>query len=71
MDVKNDGFRKPRFYRLHNIIPPKRVRDFVNEANLLSWKKKKITGMKVSWDFSEDFVPARNKNENFVSLGTP
>ena len=32
MDVKNDGFRKARFCRLHNNVPPKLVRDFTNEA---------------------------------------
>ena len=32
MDVKNDGFRKARFCRLHNDLPPKLVRDFANEA---------------------------------------
>ena len=46
-------------------------RDFVNEINFLSWKKKKMTGMKISWYYSEEFIPTRNKNENFVSLGTP
>ena len=32
VDVKNDGFRKARFCRLHNDLPPKLVRDFANEA---------------------------------------
>ena len=32
MDVKNDGFRKARFRRLHNDLPPKMVRDFLDEA---------------------------------------
>ena len=66
-------FENPMLVELkkHDFFDVEFKRDFVNEANLLSWKKKKITGMKVSWDFSEDFVPARNKNENFVSLGTP
>ena len=57
--------------KIHDFFNVAFQRDFVNEVNLLSWKKKKITGMKVSWYFSEDFVPARSKNENFVSLGTP
>ena len=32
VDVKNDGFIKARFCRLHNDLPPKLVRDFANEA---------------------------------------
>ena len=32
VDVKNDGFRKARFRRLHNDLPPNLIRDFPNEA---------------------------------------
>ena len=44
MDVKNDGFRKARFRRLHNDLPPKMVRDFPDEARTCALVNQGRTG---------------------------
>ena len=43
-------------------------RRFSHTKNFILWKKKQMTGMKVSWHYSEEFIPTSKGNRLMNSL---